>query len=354
MVSVQSNGSSQTNDTPKKIDELRSMLKKELDARVAPGTRVAFLGFPYDTNVGNHMMWLGFMNYMAERGAEVVYAAHVDAYRAESMRREIGSGLIVFIGGVGLSTLWMHQTEIKRRVAREFPDNPLLVLPSTVAYRSPDEQNGVRDLFGSHKNTTVLARDEASWATVKDTFEGVTALCTPDGAWLLPVQARARPPEHDIIWLARSDHEGTGYAHPQGVYIFDWAARTLYSSKDYPASYVRMRLAGLATRARNAARVPRGLERRANRVVADMYQAVSAGMLDSGNADLDRGKVLVTDRFHPHVLAILRGQPVVLLNDAYSKNATSYESWTNRFPNVVLVRSSKDALEAARRLAESA
>jgi hypothetical protein len=89
------------------------------------------------------MMWLAAMGYFAERQVHVAYVAHINAYRPDSLRRAVGDGRIVMCGGVGLGTLWPTHTELKRVVARDFPHNPILVLPSTLAFRNRAEQEEV-------------------------------------------------------------------------------------------------------------------------------------------------------------------------------------------------------------------
>ena len=83
----------------------------------------------------------------------------------------------------------------------------------------------------------------------------------------------------------------------------------------------------------------------ANRAVASIYERVSELMLRSGNAALDRGRVLITERLHGHVLAILRHQPTILLPDAFGKNRAIYESFTSRFDNVTWAESPAEAAD---------
>jgi exopolysaccharide biosynthesis predicted pyruvyltransferase EpsI len=336
------------------IEELRGRFCEPLEGRLPRRTKVAFIEFPYDTNVGNHMMWLAGMRYFESRNISVVYPTHINVYDAPSLRRAIGNGPIVFNGGVGLSALWPRHTEIKRTVVREFPDNPILVFPSTVAFRSSDEQDTLRDLFGSHRNIFVMARDRVTYEVIRDTFRTVRAVMVPDVTFMLPPQRRRRPPEYPITWLVRNDHESIGYAPPKGVHTFDWAVRTLVTSADFPVAHYTMRVAGAATRIRNRGVAPAPVEAVANHVAARLYRRVSERILKSGNDDLDRGHVVVTDRFHTHILAVLRRQPVVLLVDAFGKNKNSYDTWTHRFPDVHLALSAEDALEKARRIARDA
>ena len=189
---------------------------------------------------------------------------------------------------------------------------------------------------------TVMARDAESHRVIQETLRQVNSILVPDAAFLLPHQPRRRPAQRAIGWLARNDHEGIGYTPPQDVHVYDWAARSFYGPRDFPFSYGLLRMAGVSTRMRNAGLSGR-LEEASNGIARVLYERVSAEMLRAGNKDFDRAEVLVSDRFHAHILAILRHQPVVLLADAFGKNRSSYETWTHRFPNVHLAQRRRSA-----------
>jgi exopolysaccharide biosynthesis predicted pyruvyltransferase EpsI len=334
--------------------ELRQRFAQALDQRVPRGSRVAFLEFPYDTNVGNHMMWLAGMRYFEEREVEVVYSTHINGFDADAMGRAIGDGLIIFNGGVGLSALWPRHTELKRVVAGRFPNNPLLVFPSTVSFRNREEAESVKDVFGAHPRVTVFARDAETHRVIGETFQGIETVLVPDSAWMLAMQPRRNHASHAVTWLVRNDHESIGYEPPKHVHTFDWAARTLVEPRHFPFGHYCMRAAGAATRLRNSGRSPRTAEALANRMTHALYGVAARAILESGNDDLDRGRVVVTDRFHAHILAVLRRQNVVLLVDAFGKNQNSYDTWTHRFPIVHLARTPAEALTMAERLAKDA
>jgi exopolysaccharide biosynthesis predicted pyruvyltransferase EpsI len=300
------------------------------------------------------MMWLAGLLYFEQRGVDVAYSTHINGYNAATMRRALGDGLIVFNGGVGLSTLWPSHTDIKRRVSTDFPDHRILVFPSTAAFANRADQDSVRGIFCGKRDVVLMARDAESHRTIGETFPEAETILVPDSAFFLPSYRRRRPAQHDITWLVRNDHESIGYQAPAGVHTFDWAARSLRSTKDVPRAYLRVRASGVARRVRDDGRLGRLAERAANRLVDRLYRKISEELMAVGNDDLDLGKVVVTDRFHTHILAILRRQPVVLLVDAYGKNKNSYDTWTRRFGNVRLASNPEEALAVARTLASQA
>src|SRR5690606_6677882 len=77
-----------------------------LDRYIPEGATVALLQFPYDFNVGNHMMWVAAVDYLKRRKARIAYAAHGQNFDLDAMVRAIGDGVVLFLGGVTVSRLW--------------------------------------------------------------------------------------------------------------------------------------------------------------------------------------------------------------------------------------------------------
>jgi hypothetical protein len=68
-----------------------------------------------------------------------------------------------------------------------------------------------------------------------------------------------------------------------------------------------------------------------------------AGRLSRGVRLLSRGRVVITDRLHGHILCMLVGMPHVLLDNSYGKLKAFHETWTQ---GSHLVRWSTSAAEA--------
>lgn len=338
-------------DNASSFVELRRELNAVLDAHIPRGTPVALLMFPYDGNVGNHMMWIAICDYLQERGSPIGYAAHANNFNVLDVERAIGTGPILFSGGVTVSRLWPQHAQMKRVVARSFPRNALVSLPSTMLFVDDDDRDAARDMFGAHPNVTVLARDPVSYGQARSVFpESVRVVTSPDLGFRLPPQPIVGRPVHDIIWLARDDVEQGVGPPPDGVHVFDW---THALQADVPRCYYLLRLSGFFSRLRST--VPGGhLSRFLSGPMASLYERASRYVLDYGNRVLDAGRVLVTDRLHPHVLAALRGQPVVLLPDKFGKNRAVFDYSSRFLPGVHWADRTDQAFSMARELATSA
>gem|GEM_PF-1143333 len=336
-------------NSPSYVDvfaDYRRQIDALLDIHI-PRRPAAILQFPYDGNVGNHMMWVATTEYLRSRKIPVVYAANGVNFNLEHLSRVIGNGSILFLGGVTISKLWPRHAEVKREVAERFPNNALISLPATVLFTDSEDSEQASTIFGNHPNVTVMARDPVSCEQARRAFpEHVRVLTVPDMALRLSPQKRQKPPEHNIVWLARDDKEGVGEAVPDDLFVFDWPHDL---RKHVPKMYAFLRASGVFSRLR-ASKAGGALAGIANPPLTEFYRRASLEMLNYGNRMLDLGQVLVTDRLHPHVLTALRDQPAVLLPDKFGKNRAVYEHYTHKFKQVHFAETPKEALALARSL----
>jgi len=100
-----------------------------------------------------------------------------------------------------------------------------------------------------------------------------------------------------------------------------------------------------------AAREPRALPIAA-RLVAVTYDVQARQRLRLGCGLLARGRVVITDRLHGHILCLLLGIPHVLLDNSYGKVRQFHDTWTAGAPRVRWAESAADAVGLARALLE--
>lgn len=329
----------------------RAQIDALLDVHVPARDPVALLHFPYDGNVGNHMMWVATTDYLRERNVPIAFVAHANNLDLADLARVIGNGPILFLGGVTISRLWPRHAQAKRRIAAAFPKNPLISLPATVLFADDEDREEARTIFGDHEDVTVMTRDPVSGAQARAAFpERVRVVTVPDMALRLPPQSRVSAPIHEVIWLARDDLERVDGFAPREVHVFDWPHDL---RRRMPKSYAYLRASGVLSRLRSSA-AGGALSRAVNPPMVQLYRSASRSILEYGNRILDTGKVLVTDRMHPHVLTALRGQHAVLLPDKFGKNRAVFDHYTRDFSTVHWADTPAQALELARTLARSA
>ena len=212
-------------------------------------------------------------------------------------------------------------------------------LPQTVHFQQPENLAAARQQFDAHVNFTLLVRDQLSLELVRREFRARTLLC-PDMAFYLGGIEREWQPDVDILWLRRDDRESAGGAVdvPSDVFVCDWLDERVPTLRR-----IRTLLRPLA------AREPRSLNLM-NRALAATYERQARQRLREGCRLLSRGKVVITDRLHAHILCLLLGIPHVLLDNSYGKVRRVHEAWTADAALVRWAASPAEAVAVARSL----
>jgi pyruvyl transferase EpsO len=229
----------------------------------------------------------------------------------------------VFTGGGNFGDLWDRHQLYREHVARTFPDRRIVVLPQTVHFRDAANLERAAASFRGHPDLHLIARDAVSHAVLRDAFPEHHVAMAPDMALFLTDFAgavgglTAGPPDHDTLYLLRGDIEKVdARGNPNfGPHWVDWTAEAAIDGAPIGP------LADEAIAAAGAGDLVRSEEDRD-----------SWGRFVFGCALLSRGRRLVTDRLHGHILAMVMGVENRLLDNVYSKHRTFYESWTHASP----------------------
>ena len=321
------------------VERLRERLRATLAPLTEGHTTGALVDFPDHANVGDSAIWAGAVALLRDLGVEIGYRCAPETYSPHQLERAVPEGPIFINGGGNLGDVWHRHQRLREAVLRDFPYRPIVQLPQTVHFQQRENLAAARRRFDAHVNFTLLVRDTESLNLVQNEFCARTALC-PDMAFYLGRLARDHRPDVDILWLRRQDREAAGrVGHvPTNVVICDWLDDRVPFLRR-----VRRVLRPLA------AREPRQLPVM-NRALGATYDLQARQRLREGCRLLSRGRVVITDRLHAHILCLLLGIPHVLLDNNYGKVRRVHEAWTSDAPQVRWASSPADALEAARSL----
>ncbi len=324
-----------------------------LGALLPRGSRVALVNFPNHANAGDPALWLGERAALDRTGAEVVYTASWASYDPDTLRRELGDGTVLIHAGANFGDLYPHrQASTRERLLADLPDLRTIQLPQSIHFEEPDNRDRLRRLCEDHSDFTLLTREPQSQAYAQQWFAVPSLLC-PDPAFSLGMRALPAEPTTDVLWLARTDPEASGYEIPDayGIAIeqLDWLA-PLDEEPSWPPG-------DRWWRAINSTLLPRyergsGLARRLWRLNARTFEPLAERWVDRGCRILARGCVVVTDRLHGHLLSLLQGTPHVVLDNNYGKLRSVYDHWTYQCSLTHWADSPDDAVEIARALLE--
>ncbi len=306
------------------IDALSRRLLTDLAPVLPPGTRVALLGHPAHANVGDTAIWLGQLELVRRLGLELVWVSdehHVDAAR---LRHLLGrDGVVLITGGGNFGDLWPTMEAVRNEVLASCRGMKVVQLPQSICFVDERRANATRELLHGHGDVTVFLRDPISVAYAREVLQ-IEPHLTTDVAVVLGALPRPCAPSLDVVYLRRSDKESIHWTVPDlghRVHVGDWPA----AETEWPG---RLRaLARIIDGGRRFGKLP-GIGVALERQRARAFRPLADGVLALGVEHLSRGRVLVTDRLHAHLLATMLGLPNVVIDTNNAKVSGFVTTWT--------------------------
>ena len=301
-------------------------------AAIAPGARCALLGYPNHTNPGDHAIWIAAQTLLERIGVEVAYECSWRDYSREALGEAVAAGAhIVFTGGGNFGDLWPATHALREAVFRDFVGVPIVQLPQTVHFTRSEALGVTRRSLERHGNVVLLVRDAPSLELARESFD-VDVRLAPDLAFACPLEPPTDPPATDILWIAREDRESRGLNPdrvPDGVWRVDWnlrdAERRVLGGEAPPTGAL------LELIERN-----RRLTKRVGddrwRELAEIRAELSSARLERALRLLRRGRVIVTDTLHAHILGLRLGIPTVITDTRYGKLRATFDTFTHAVP----------------------
>lgn len=327
-----------------RVQDARSRLAREIE-RAAPDRDrpYALLDFPNHGNPGDAAIWLGERRILEElHGAPPAYTGGVRNLSFEGLGRRVGDGVIYLHGGGNFGDLWEGFQLFRERVIRSMPDNPIVMLSQTLHFESRAALDRARSVIDDHGAVRVLLRDEESLEIARREFSSRVRLC-PDGAFGLGKLQRSRQPSVDIMCLLRRDKERKTHEFSTGTVmsslVTDWI-----QSRGALVEWLDRRV----RRSRDIGATPDWLLHRLSGRLGD---AAAGVRLKRAVDTLSRGRVVITDRLHGHILSSMLGIPNVVLDNSYGKNRRFYNTWSRDDPTSRFCHDPSEVVPAAQKLA---
>ena len=304
------------------VSVLRAAFHNAAGHAVPRGSRCAVLDFPSYANVGDSAIWLGQLEFLRGRDVDLVYTCDVHDYRRDKLARRVGGGVILLTGGGGFGDRYLDHQRLREQVVSDFPENAVVQFPQSIDFRDPGRAERAAAVLSRHGGLTLLLRDEISLRRAREL--GLEATLCPDAAFALPEAGRSVPPSSAVVWLSRTDAEKAVEPKDE-VGGVDWLRDDVVDRVLHRVPLVRPQL----------------------------RERLAAGRVRRGARMLSRGRVVVTDRLHGHILSLLLGIPHVLLDTANSKIRHFFETWTAGCEITHWADDARQAASLAERLARA-
>ena len=292
--------------TPDVVASQQAALLALYRRHVGPGDRYALVDFPDHANVGDSAIWLGEVAMLRQvTGRDPDYVATWDGFDIAAFRAASPTGVLFLHGGGNLGDIWPHHQHFRERMLAEIDDRPIVQLPQSIHFRASAGIATFAALAARHPAFHLYVRDRPSLALAQRHCAGPVDLA-PDSAFALGRQRR-EPADCDLLMLLRTDDERLG--HDPAIVVAGRDAVILDWLDDGPLPQVR-----------------------AGETQADHYHRLATARVDRGLALLSRGRRIVTDRLHAHILSLLLEIPHLALDNDYGKVSAYIDAWTAESP----------------------
>ncbi|RVT90179.1 polysaccharide pyruvyl transferase family protein [Sphingomonas crocodyli] len=313
------------------IQDLQLQIDRNIDSHLPDG-RFALLDFPEHSNVGDSAIWLGEIEYFSQKlGRRPSYTCTYNTFSIDDLEKSVPDGPIFIHGGGNFGDIWEHHHKFREYLIATFKHRKLIQLPQSIQFWSDKRLDETARLIDAHPDFTLFVRDQASLDLANLKFNCSTSL-TPDLAFYLG-PLKGQPASSDILALMRTDSEAAFATIDRinGVRIEDWIDENINDVR--LAKVIGIGKAAVTGRFNlNEAKLTAGANQRLRRGVRQLSSA----------------SVIITDRLHCHIIALLLGKQHAVLDNNYGKIGRFMDAFSGRTSLSYSARTFDDALEWAR------
>ncbi len=296
------------------IAELRSILLTRLTPLVERRP-FALLDFPQHSNVGDSAIWLGELELMQQlTDARPAYVASFNDCDWDKLAAF--DGQIFLHGGGNFGDLWPWHHNFREEVLRRCKGRRIIQLPQTLHFNHPQNLLRAKAAIAQHGDFIVLARDQRSLEIARAL--DCEVILAPDSAFMLDLE-RTGVARHDVVFLRRTDKEAEALPPAASGWVeLDWLGEP-------PRLWADMKRRALSRGLRDGR-----WSRDAMREIA--YREIARARVSRGIRMLSRGRAVVTDRLHAHILATMLGIPNYVVDNKYGKIGGFVATWRTDRP----------------------
>ncbi len=297
---------------------------------------VALFGWPNYQNAGDHFIWLGEKVLFKNRlGCNVLYECSPHTLDMRMVAGLPPETVLVMQGGGNLGDLYVEDQLFREMIIAAFPNRRAIVMPQTVYFESRELLEQSARLMMLHPDLHVMARDLDSLITLRSQMGLSNCYLHIDSAFALQdivtalLATMTAEPERDVVYLLRRDSEAAGtVVLAEGATRYDWGPVNTWGC--LPLTLPESKSIDLARDSFNG-----------------QFDAYSWRKLCAAVRLFSKGRRIVTDRLHGHILAIMMGKEHDFYDNSYGKNSGFYRTWTHVSPLVTFVGRMESATPSA-------
>lgn len=277
--------------------ELRNRIRQQF--RKNPQTMLLVMT-PEHSNLGDHAIAWAARDLMENSGITCMEFTEAELFDMlhEGALSVMNGFPIAINGGGNIGTLWPEVELLMEEIVISNPRSPIAILPNTAVFeenaQGQQALDRARQVFGSHRNLRIYAREEKTFDLLKAQFPNVKLI--PDLvlslSWQVPETTR-----EGCIFCLRSDCEQT--LSPQRQQSLRREAEKIFGAGLRDLDMISP-----------VERIPK--EQHAEHVRQQM-------------AAFSAAELVITDRLHAMILCALTGTPCLVLNSKSPKVLGCYQ-----------------------------
>lgn len=323
-----------------KAGDWRAASARAVDAVLSPlipdGAPIVLFDFPHHGNVGDSAIWVGETDYLktSRPRSEILWMA-AEGVPFDHLKYALPDNAIILIhGGGNLGDLWPRHQRLRELVLASFDRHRVIQLPQSIHFTEEDNLDRFRKVASAHPDFHVLVRDSESLNTAM-TFGAASAALCPDMALCMRSLPRRASPVYPLLGLLRTDKEvekrfRLDTSALDDLHVEDWVVE--------PDSLLLKVERWLTTRYPGKSSFLRPV----------LYDRIATMRLARGCELLSKGRVVITDRLHGHILCSMLGIRHVTLDNFYRKIGNFRDAWNTGDGLCFSASSLKEAHELAR------
>lgn len=285
----------------------------------------AIFDVPYHFNTGDLLIYEGEINFLSKLKRKCVYRCSRQSCRYPKLDRNI---VILFHGGGNLGDIYPEHMDFLKRLCDYYPQNKIIVFPQTIYY--DNNKNRISDLksLSKHENLLICVRDQVSLKIIESN-PLLRALLLTDMAFyvsdeIIGTHLKGSSIERNL-YLCRKDIESKGSEiniHKtkwtiNSFDISDWP-NLLY----YPDIFILKFISFLNSwKSRDSS----GLLLKLYEGYFDYF--VRRRVIKESVRFMNQYEIVLTDRLHGAILALLLDKEVIMADNMYHKNRSFFDIW---------------------------
>lgn len=288
--------------------------------------RIYIFGSPNQVNLGDQAQ-----TYCIERWLKSNYPNHelfiftyftITNTILKSIRNTINrNDLIIIHSGYHITDLY-NLIDKYCKIIELFPDFPIKIFPQTINFeKDKEKEKYVSNVFNKHGNITLMCRDEISYKKAEIIFNNCKLLLYPDIVTSLIGKIKYNFPRKGILFCMRNDKEA------------------YYSSE--AIDKLRAKLSPIPTKLKDTD----------SKLFYRKIQKNREQVLNNKFKEFANYKVVITDRYHGTIFALIANTPVIVLSSKDHKLSSGVKWFPKDFGHfVTFANSLEEAYSLAKQL----